>query len=230
MANSSRKSAATGDTIERLLDAAERLFAAHGYDGVGLRTLADEAGVNLNAVNYHFGSKEKLYIQTFLRRFKPANDERLALLRSAQAAAGNKPLSVEKIVECIIRPPLNIVLQHPDFSALLARNLFLPPPFFGPILFREIQPSIEAFLDALAHALPDHPRDVVQIREMFSMGTVLIFAANLGRLPGKSGPPPPPVFEFLLTEMIRFITAGLSAPTPPAEGRPPIPFPRMPRR
>jgi AcrR family transcriptional regulator len=230
MANRSLKPAAISDTTEKLLDAAERLFAQHGYDGVGLRTLADEAGVNLNAVNYHFGSKEKLYIQTFLRRFKPANDERLALLRAAQAAAKNKPLRVEKIVECIIRPPLSVVLQHPNFAALLARNLFLPPPFFIPILFREIQPSFEAFIEALAQALPDHPRDVVQLRETFSMGTVLIFAANLGRLPGKSGPPPPHIFEFLLAEMIRFITAGLSAPTPSATGRPPIPFPPVPRR
>jgi hypothetical protein len=36
-------------TTERLLDAAERLFAEHGYDGVGMRALAEEAGVNLGA-------------------------------------------------------------------------------------------------------------------------------------------------------------------------------------
>ena len=44
------------DTRARILDAAERLFMAHGYDGTSMRQITGEAGVNLAAVNYHFGS------------------------------------------------------------------------------------------------------------------------------------------------------------------------------
>ena len=48
------------DTRERILDAAERLFMAHGYDGTSMRHITSEAQVNLASVNYHFGSKEAL--------------------------------------------------------------------------------------------------------------------------------------------------------------------------
>ena len=48
------------DTRERILDAAERLFMAHGYEGTSMRQITGDAAVNLAAVNYHFGSKESL--------------------------------------------------------------------------------------------------------------------------------------------------------------------------
>jgi AcrR family transcriptional regulator len=48
------------DTKKRILDAAERLFAREGFHSTSLRMLTKEAGVNLAAVNYHFGSKEEL--------------------------------------------------------------------------------------------------------------------------------------------------------------------------
>jgi len=51
---------AEADTKTRILDAAARLFAEQGLEGVSLRAVTTEAGVNLAAVNYHFGSKEAL--------------------------------------------------------------------------------------------------------------------------------------------------------------------------
>ena len=82
------------ETIERLLDAAEQLFGDFGYDGVGMRALTDKAKVNLGAATYHFGSKKALYIETFMRRFRPLNAERLQLLRDAQSRAHGRPVSV----------------------------------------------------------------------------------------------------------------------------------------
>lgn len=57
-----RPASVRGDgTRQQLIDAALRLFAAHGYDAVTIRALAREAGVNLAAANYHFGGKQGLY-------------------------------------------------------------------------------------------------------------------------------------------------------------------------
>src|SRR4051794_20840506 len=42
-------------TRDRLLDAAERLFAEHGYQATTMRGLTAEAAANIAAVNYHFG-------------------------------------------------------------------------------------------------------------------------------------------------------------------------------
>ena len=56
------------ETKERILDAAERLFADEGFAATSLRQITAEAGVNLAAVNYHFGSKESLLTAVFERR------------------------------------------------------------------------------------------------------------------------------------------------------------------
>ena len=49
------------ETRARILDAALELFAASGFDGASTRTIAEQAGVNLPAIQYYFGSKEGLY-------------------------------------------------------------------------------------------------------------------------------------------------------------------------
>lgn len=212
-------------TTVKLLDTAERLFAEHGYDGVGMRALADEAGVNLGATTYHYGSKEKLYIETFLRRFRPVNAARLEMLHQAEAAAGRQPLPVEVVVDCLMRPPFVTVLAHPNFPALLARNLFMPPPFMRSILEKEMSPSLEPFAQALAKALPKLPLELLMMRLMFSGGALLMFAGQLRgmskRLAGK-----PVGVESVLKELVQFVSAGLqAAPAVSAKDRPPTPMP-----
>jgi len=221
--NSIAKRADDRDTTERLLDTAERLFGELGYNGVGMRALAAEAGVNLGAATYHFGTKKALYIETFLRRFRPANAERLRLLRAVEAEAQGKPLTVEKIVDCMARPLYLLGLAHPNFDALLARSLFMPPAFLHAAVHREIEPNVEVFIRALRCSLPDVPEDVIRLRVMFAMGALLIFFVQMG----KRWPAHNPKFdESLLLELVRFISSGLqSEPAVPAADRPPIPRP-----
>ncbi len=54
-------------TRDRLLDAAEGLFSEHGYDAIGIRQIAEVAGVNLSGIKYHFGSKRGLYLEAIRR-------------------------------------------------------------------------------------------------------------------------------------------------------------------
>ena len=68
------------DTRDQILDTAERLFAEFVIDGVSIRTITAEAGVNLAAIHYHFGSKEALVREVFVLRIGPLNRERLRLL------------------------------------------------------------------------------------------------------------------------------------------------------
>jgi AcrR family transcriptional regulator len=109
-------------TAQRLLDAAERLFGEHGYSGVGMRALAQDAQVNLAATTYHFGSKKSLYVETFLRRFRQINARRRESLAAAQRAAQGQPLPVEVIVECLMQPAVQIGIEHPAFNKLVARS------------------------------------------------------------------------------------------------------------
>ena len=66
----------SGSTKERILGAAEVLFAQRGFDGASLRQLTAAAGVNLAAVNYHFGSKDRLVEEVFRRRLDELNSRR----------------------------------------------------------------------------------------------------------------------------------------------------------
>lgn len=58
-----------GDTQRRIFEAADRLFCSHGYDGVSIRDVADEAGANKASVFYHFNSKEELFEQVLERYY-----------------------------------------------------------------------------------------------------------------------------------------------------------------
>jgi len=52
-----------------ILDAAERLFAARGFDGISTAAIAKEAGVSQSQIHYHFDTKQKLWDKVFERRF-----------------------------------------------------------------------------------------------------------------------------------------------------------------
>ena len=212
------------ETTDRLLDTAERLFGELGYDGVGMRALAEQAKVNLGAATYHFGTKEALYIETFMRRFRPTNAERLRLLRQAEAQAPDQVPTVEAIVECMVRPPYQLGLMHPNFHALMARNLMMPPPFFHAAIHKEMEPNVEQFIAAFRRSLRKMPENLIRLRTMFAMGALLMFSMRFAKVNPVRNPKSE---EGVLKELIRFISTGLqSEPTNLEIGRLPMPGPR----
>ncbi len=74
----------TSDTKERILDAAEQIFDEQGLEAFSLRAVTARAGVNLAAVNYHFGSKAALLAAISQRFFTSVNDEQLRRLEELQ--------------------------------------------------------------------------------------------------------------------------------------------------
>src|SRR5438034_10069193 len=75
------------ETRTRILDVAEELFMQHGFEGASMRMLTAQAGVNLAAVNYHFGTKHALIEAVFRRRLDPMNVARIAALDKPEAEA-----------------------------------------------------------------------------------------------------------------------------------------------
>lgn len=76
------------DTRERILDQAEALFADKGFDGVTVRQITTAARTNLAAVNYHFGSKQKLYLAVFAERWLPRARRVLDRLKALEERGG----------------------------------------------------------------------------------------------------------------------------------------------
>ena len=99
---------AAGDTRSRILDAAERLFMEHGFDGTSMRMITSQAGVNLAAVNYHFGTKELLIQEVFRRRLTHLNQSRLVALDQLEAEAAGAPIKPSRIVDAFFGTALRM--------------------------------------------------------------------------------------------------------------------------
>src|SRR4026208_1111742 len=95
------------ETRTRILDAAEELFMQHGFEGTSMRLLTTKAGVNLAAVNYHFGSKDALIEAVFRRRLDPMNAARIAALESLEVAG--RPLAPEAIIRAFVGESLRMI-------------------------------------------------------------------------------------------------------------------------
>src|SRR6218665_111665 len=89
----------------RLVEAAEKLFAEKGFEAVSVRDITKEAGANVAAVNYHFGSREGLVVAVISRYLIPVSQERLASLERAERNGGG----VEEILAAFVRPTVELV-------------------------------------------------------------------------------------------------------------------------
>ena len=93
---------AQSDTVERILDVAEILFAEKGFAETSLRLITSKAGVNLAAVNYHFGSKKSLIQAVFSRFLGPlciSLDEELQRRSAADQPAWTVELRLDVLVQ-----------------------------------------------------------------------------------------------------------------------------------
>ncbi|TBR07331.1 MAG: TetR/AcrR family transcriptional regulator [Lysobacter sp.] len=108
-------------TKDRILGAAEELFAQYGFSGTSLRQVTSRADVNIAAVNYHFGSKENLVNEVFRRRMDEMSDQRLSALKAAMAD-GNAEL--EPILAAFVEPALAMAQDRhggASFMRVIAR-------------------------------------------------------------------------------------------------------------
>lgn len=160
-------------TKDRILDAAERLFAHDGFDATSLRAITSEAKVNLAAVNYHFQSKEALVQAVIGRRLGPINAQRLALLDAYEAEASGAPVTLEKIMDAFLRPVIEMCGSHVQGVVPLIGRLYTEPGDFAPRLYKQqFEPMAQRFVPALSRALPDLPRDELFWRIHFSIGAM----------------------------------------------------------
>jgi len=160
-------------TRDRIFLAAERLFALRGFSAVSVRDITADAGVNLAAVNYHFGSKDKLLFEIFLERSTELNRNRARLLHEATQAAGGKP-GVRAILEALIAPPTRWL--DPASDRFLALQFLIRARSEGTDEMRETlrgQVShLKRFAEALAAARPELSAEDIYWRLHFVLGLI----------------------------------------------------------
>jgi AcrR family transcriptional regulator len=201
-------------TKDRILDAAERLFARNGFEPTSLRAITGEANVNLAAVNYHFQSKEALVQAVIGRRMGPVNDRRLALLDAYEAEAGDAPVPLEKIMDAFLRPVVEMVGSHAHEFVPMIGRLYTEPGEFAVRLYKQqFEHMAQRFVPALQRTLPDLPRVELFFRIHFAIGamTHTMGASKLLKLMS-GGLSDVSDVEGTLARMKAFILAGLAAP------------------
>jgi AcrR family transcriptional regulator len=140
-----------------ILTAAERLYADRGFGEVTLRDIVADAGVNLAAVNYHFGSKDELIAELYVSRSVALNRERLAELKVAEDAGGSRA-AIGAVIAALVGPPLRGCLD-PDHQRSAAARFMIRAsaesvPVIRKIKTREIG-HLRSFAAAMRRALPD---------------------------------------------------------------------------
>ena len=207
-------------TKARILDSAETLFMEHGFEATSLRLITAAAGVNLAAVNYHFGSKEELFQAVLTRRLDPMNQARVALLERYERAAAPAPLPCERILAALFIPALELARDPArggaNFLRLLGRAYADPAPFIRQFLSVQYAPMIGRFKEAFARALPQLPRKELSWRLHFIMGALSYTLAGTDALKiiAELNPVETDNDEILLRRLAPFLLAGLTAPLP----------------
>jgi len=176
------------DTKERILDAAEELFARSGYDATSLRAVTREAGVNLAAVHYHFGGKTPLFQAVIERRVGHINRERLALLDEVEARAGSGAtgaLDIEEVLEAFLAPALRLAGDpdegHARFMRIMGR-LFSTTGAHVHAIRPVFQGIMDRFFPALGRALPHLEPADIQWRFHFLLGSMAMHMVDPGRI------------------------------------------------
>jgi AcrR family transcriptional regulator len=198
-------------TKAAVLQAAERLFALHGFQNVSVRDITAEAGVNLASVNYHFGSKDALLFEIFRRRTAELNRERARMLHVAADNHGGKP-PVREILAALFEPPLR--WSSPTHERRISVQFIIRARSEGTEAMKEVLRTdvshLRRFADALIGALPHLPPEEIYWRLHFALGMIHNNRfAEFDRLHVLSdGATRESDVETLLTRMLDFAEAG----------------------
>lgn len=203
------------ETKDRILDAAETLLASNGYAATSLRAITVEAGANVAAIHYHFGSKQSLLEALFKRRVSSINDERLRLLDAAEARTESPP-SLDEVLRIFLEPALRRLGSDDAgwtrFTRVMGRVLGETGDHVHAIqqVFSEIRAR---FVPALGRALPKLSPEDIAWRMHFLIGTMSFLLADPGRLSLMTGGRcNASDSEQALAQMLAFVHGGFASP------------------
>ena len=203
------------ETKDRILDAAEELFANKGLGDTSLRAITQAADVNLAAVNYHFGGKDGLILAVFARRIDALNERRLYLLDQART---KNELTLEAILDAYIRPGLDVRFD-PDaarYMKLLGRAYTEPHDQLQAFLPKQYDAVLEEFKPEFQRVLPGIDRTELYWRIHFCVGALMycMAGAEMMRLSSVCHSCDPGDTEGMIQRLVAFAAAGMRAAVP----------------
>jgi len=202
-------------TKDRILDAAETLFARDGYVATSLRAITVEAEANVAAIHYHFGSKQSLLEALFKRRVAAINDERIGRLDAAEKGGAGTP-SLDEVLRIFLEPALRRLGSDDTgwtrFTRVMGRVLGETGDHVHAIqqVFSEVRMR---FVPALKRALPHLSPEDIAWRMHFLIGTMSFLLADPARLSiMTNGRCDASDSEQALAQMLAFVHGGFASP------------------
>lgn len=202
-------------TKDRILGAAEELFALHGFAGTSLRQVTSQADVNIAAVNYHFGSKENLVNEVFRRRMDEMTNSRLNQL---EVARRDRPGNLTAVLAAFVEPALAMAQEGHSGSAfvrVIARAYAEKNDSLRKFLSDHYGHVLRDFAKAIADCVPALSKQELYWRLDFLAGALTYAMADFGLIKRPPGVSEADHRAHAARELIRFSEAGfLAASTP----------------
>ena len=198
-------------TKDRILHAAEELFAAQGFATTSLRQVTSRADVNIAAVNYHFGSKDNLVNEVFRRRMDDMSAERLKALR---LAVDSHPGELEPILAAFVEPALAMAQDRHGggaFIRVIARAYAESNDSLRKFLSDQYGHVLREFAKALSGCLPGLGKEALYWRLDFLSGALTYAMADFGLIKRPADVTEAAHRERAARELIRFAEAGIRA-------------------
>jgi AcrR family transcriptional regulator len=198
-------------TRERLLDAAERLFAEKGFAATSVRDITAAASSNIAAVNYHFGGKHNLYNAVFRRRMASMREQRIASIRQARDESGALEAVLNAFATAFLQPLVDRgsgrllveLISREMLDPQLPRELFLA---------EVVGPVQEALAEAIIAATPGLSLVSARLCVISIVGQLLQVAHRLRRGEyAQSWGAELPVLPEMVDQIVRFSAAGVRA-------------------
>lgn len=204
-------------TKNKILDAAENLFADKGFNGTSLREITSQAEVNLAAVNYHFGSKKEL-IKAVMSRYMNELSPRLEVALTTVYMLEN--IELVDVFSAFIEPllSLNDFKENgtSNFLQLLGRGYTDSQGFLRWFLTTQYPGVIDNFVLAVQKAYPELTAEEMFWRLHFTMGTVVFTMSSSDALIdiAKSDFERELQISDVIRNVIPYVAAGVGAPMP----------------
>jgi len=203
-------------TKERILGAAESLFAQFGFSGTSLRQVTSQADVNIAAVNYHFGSKENLINEVFRRRLDELSEKRLAALGKVleRNALGPASGQLDALLAAFIEPALALTLDRQGGSAfvrVLARAYAEKNERLRKFLSDNYGHVLRQFSKAIGACVPELGKEELYWRLDFIAGALTYAMADFGLIRRPPAMSEKAHCQRAAEALIRFASAGLRA-------------------
>ena len=198
-------------TKDRILLAAEELFAAQGFATTSLRQVTSRADVNIAAVTYHFGSKDNLVNEVFRRRMDEMSAERLKAL---QQAVASRPGELEPVLAAFVEPALAMAQDRHGggaFIRVIARAYAESNDSLRKFLSDQYGHVLRDFAKAIDTCVPGLGKETLYRRLDFLSGALTYAMADFGLIKRPSGVSEAAHRQRAAKALIRFAAAGFKA-------------------